>query len=674
MVNKKITVGVLTLILLVSSIVYITLEGEGVRFRVDSDKTTLYVINENNRWIVGGREYNKLFDGTSQMNRNLSGISVETVISGNDVIIKRTTQYIRGPTIIDTYLFRGNISDKKLFPIYHKVEILNGKGYFYRYEVRELKYDGDTVKLTDETELKFGNNVDISLNPDYRWAYIYKSGIVKAQYDIPTNHEVYYVRLFDPEPETGLNAMWHFDAKDDSNSEAAIDTSGYGNDGVVTGPLFTNLGRFEEAYIFDGDSTKYIRVPDDTSLEVEDSASGFAFSIWFKADSGASDRHGFLSKDKYRIDFHQTSQQIRYYNINTDGVETSYTSNAIFTYNEWNHVVIVINTSAVLFYRNGVFDKYYDYDNTSDTSGQDLYLGRDRIADNPMDGLLDEIRIYNRSLSATEVAELYTGELTPHLRISYNESKTLHLRIATTAPLGLISESQLKGLWSFDAKDDSNSEAAIDTSGYGNDGVVTGPLFTNLGRFEEAYWFDGKDSNNMINCGSAASLDNNNNLTWSAWIYANDLSTEYKYIMSKYTHKIFYVRNDNQRIDTIIRTTGGADARSTSNTQIVTERWYHLAITYADTGDRKIRIYIDGTEDAYITQITGVGVIDDDSGNRFVIGMYNPGSPSYEWDGLLDEVRIYNRSLSAGEVEDLYSGVITPHYRIGTYQPLGLEE
>ena len=195
--NKYLLGFLLVLITLTS--VYVAFQND-VKLRVDNDKSTFYVLNENNRWIVSGREYNSLFDGTSKMNRRILGIERDVIIDNisNTVTITRKIPYIRGPIIKDTYFFDGNLNDVELFPIYHMIEIINGSGYFFRYEIRDLNYDGDTYKLTGETNLSFGLKMRVELHPNYRWAWIYKDGIVKAQYDILTDYEVFDVRLFDP--------------------------------------------------------------------------------------------------------------------------------------------------------------------------------------------------------------------------------------------------------------------------------------------------------------------------------------------------------------------------------------------------------------------------------------------------------------------------------------------
>jgi len=102
----------------------------------------------------------------------------------------------------DVYLFNGSINDVRLFPISHTVRVINGSDYFYRYEVRDLTYDGDTVKLNGNLSAGFGKKMIVELHPGYRWAWVYKSGILRAQYDIPSDDYTFNVRLFDP-PQRG---------------------------------------------------------------------------------------------------------------------------------------------------------------------------------------------------------------------------------------------------------------------------------------------------------------------------------------------------------------------------------------------------------------------------------------------------------------------------------------
>lgn len=210
MANKTvITLGFIVLTLLTTGVILQL--NDQVRLRVNEDKSTFYVPHETYPWIwtVSGREYNRLFDGSSIMNRQTSGIIIDTTFDNltNEITIKRITPYIRGPTIIDTYEFDGDIESVELFPISHTIEVYNASGKFYRYTVDDLTDTGPRRKLTNEVILEFGKNMKVKLHPNYRWAWIgwpYGSDSLSAQYNIPTDYEVFNVRLFDPPPAEGF--------------------------------------------------------------------------------------------------------------------------------------------------------------------------------------------------------------------------------------------------------------------------------------------------------------------------------------------------------------------------------------------------------------------------------------------------------------------------------------
>ena len=68
--------------------------------------------------------------------------------------------------------------------------------------------------------------------------------------------------------------------------------------------------------------------------------------------------------------------------------------------------------------------------------------------------------------------------------------------------------------------------------------------------------------------------------------------------------------------------------------------WMHLAMTYDGT---TIRLYIDGV---LVDSATGAHV---SNNNPLRFGRWTPASEY--WDGVVDEVRLYNRTLSQGEVQ-----------------------
>ena len=255
----KQTIGVLLVLILASGVAYVTLQDQGLKIRVDNDKSTFYVFNEDtHRWNVGGREYNKLLRGNTLQYRDLQkGIIIDTNINEVDetVTIRRFTPYKYGAEIIDTWFFAGNITNVEQVPTYHTVEVFNGTGLYYKYEVRDLTYDGDTFKLDGkQTSMNFGKNMKVSWWEGYRLGWIYSSGSMYVKSEkITSDYVKFNVRLFDP-----LGATVAVDTFEDGNINAnPVWNGGTGyfsaqTDTVAVGSysaLFNTSGRGTSAYV-----------------------------------------------------------------------------------------------------------------------------------------------------------------------------------------------------------------------------------------------------------------------------------------------------------------------------------------------------------------------------------------------------------------------------------------
>jgi len=83
--------------------------------------------------------------------------------------------------------------------------------------------------------------------------------------------------------------------------------------------------------------------------------------------------------------------------------------------------------------------------------------------------------------------------------------------------------------------------------------------------------------------------------------------------------------------------------------------WHHLAFTYdGSLGSNNISVYVDGTLKANGNQ---TGALKIPSTNNTTIASY--GATNY-FNGSIDDVRIYNRALTSGEISGLYAGSIQP--------------
>lgn len=89
------------------------------------------------------------------------------------------------------------------------------------------------------------------------------------------------------------------------------------------------------------------------------------------------------------------------------------------------------------------------------------------------------------------------------------------------------------------------------------------------------------------------------------------------------------------------------DTRLESRTQLSPKKWYHVVCTY---DGRIARMYLNGQEDA-----SGVRPwpLSSTSAPIWIGGRKSTSGRGDCWDGLIDDVRVYKRALTAGEVEAL---------------------
>jgi len=123
----------------------------------------------------------------------------------------------------------------------------------------------------------------------------------------------------------------------------------------------------------------------------------FTVSLWMKPDTGDS---GFLfGQDNPNGIKHGSNGRINYQYSGADHQNS--TNNLILT-NIWNHIVVSVNSATATFYINGAADG---------TASNVISMNAARIGgaggQSSFYGSMDEVRVYNRALSASEVKELY---------------------------------------------------------------------------------------------------------------------------------------------------------------------------------------------------------------------------------------------------------------------------
>lgn len=188
---------------------------------------------------------------------------------------------------------------------------------------------------------------------------------------------------------------------------------------------------------------------------------------------------------------------------------------------------------------------------------------------------------------------------------------------------------------------------AEDASGNGNVISVSGAVL-NLDRFgisDNAYKFDGANDN--IRVTNSALLNFGNSITINFWIKINKLYEREQYPISHGNwEKRWKISVSNDRIRWTIKT-GSGIVDLDSETMVETNRWYNVTALYSGSD---MELYINGNLDAFKYWSGSINASNVD----LTIGQSVPGDNNYNFDGILDEIRIYDYALPLSEIEQFY--------------------
>ena len=182
------------------------------------------------------------------------------------------------------------------------------------------------------------------------------------------------------------------------------------------------------------------------------------------------------------------------------------------SYGKWNHIVGVLNGSNVSVYLNGVLTYSGAGAPTSVTrSFEGVLIGSGVSLFYP--GAIDDARIYNRALSASEVLQLYDMGSAGHSDASPSAPGIVSTSCSSGFTCGLV------GYWTFDGKDINWMAATTtDRGGTGNTGTLVNMSATTspvVGKIGQALRFNGANSYITGLSGLPAAMGD---FTLSAWV------------------------------------------------------------------------------------------------------------------------------------------------------------
>ncbi|MFP5040092.1 LamG-like jellyroll fold domain-containing protein [Parasediminibacterium sp. JCM 36343] len=458
----------------------------------------------------------------------------------------------------------------------------------------------------------------------------------------------------------GLMAYYPFNGN-------ANDSSGNGNNPVFNNATLTTdrFGNANSAYLFNG-SNSYMQIKNAASLN---STTAITISMWVKVNgfySGACQVNSIMQKNDattngfgaYNMIFSPTgynngqscSLPLDTVHQNFYGATCCGNGNPYQPYvqkNQWYHILYTLGNDTSKLYINNVLKfQHFESGFSGFTNTADLLFGKGNNSAYPFwfNGVLDDIRIYNRVLNTREATTLYT------------DSSAVNLNT------GLMAYYPFTG-------------NANDSSGNNNNPVFNNAILTpdRFGKPNSAYLFDGSSSYMRIT--GNTTLNSSKTLSICHWIKVNGFyqgNCHANYIVGTGVDE----DNNNRFVSYLV------DAPYTNNTHcfglapdtlhesyaapgVITSAkgpfvqkgtWVYCVIT---CDGKTAKYYLNGTliaqnVDSISTFLT--------SPHDLYIGRYPTlvTSTPYWFNGVIDDIRIYNRALNQAEVTSLYNATFCP--------------
>jgi hypothetical protein len=414
---------------------------------------------------------------------------------------------------------------------------------------------------------------------------------------------------------------------DEGTGTTIADVSDYGNDGTLLGGATWTPGVTGSAILLDG-TDDYGLVPDAASLDVTDA---ITLAAWIrpgrigtqylvkKATQGGTDGYE-LSLSGSGLPFVRFNQSTSGNDYRVDGLTTYPTDGTT-----WMHLAATYDGSTIRIYVDGQEENTAAATFQIATNALDLAIGAQSDGASPLQGAMDDVRVYSRALSAPEIADL-----------------------AVMDPL--------VGSWQME---ENGGTVLADSSAYGNDGTLSGDPAWVPGVEGLALQLDGAGDYALVS--DDESLDIVNAITLATWIRPELVGTQYL------VKKAIQGGGDGYEISLSAtglpfarfnQTTSGNAYRIDGITPYPTDgaTWMHLAVTYDGS---TIRFYANGIEESSASAVFDIAT------NALPLGIGCQSDGTTTFTGAMDDARVYRRALSPAEIGVL-AGYVDP--LVGSFQ------
>lgn len=463
--------------------------------------------------------------------------------------------------------------------------------------------------------------------------------------------------------EQGLVGHWTFDGEnmDWSSTTAEVrDRSGQGNSGNADAMTSQSVmqGVLGQALALDG-TDDFFSIPDVDGVTDFSTAQDFSVSTWVKIPptqnntdtfdnaiiekwEGAADGYPYVIR-LYNQTNETAADRGKLFTARYDGNTVSALTSTISVNDDtWHHIVFLKRGGSIYLYIDGEQDgTTADNSTFATTNTSPVYFGRRGGAGSlKFTGAVDDVRLYNRALSAEEVKRLYglgSGALA---------SERLAVRTLPNTVAGLA------GYWTLDSRD-LNLTAPYwteirDSSGNGYHGDWQNAATNTIpGQIGEAIDLTGTTSQERFAFTTFDGSHVAGAFTFAGWARLDFLTEGLNHQLFQYTDgdqspSLYYDYPDGDlrfRLRGPLLSLTGTTILETTFEPVL-GKWYHLTGTFDGT---TAAVYVDGELLKSDTVL---------SGSPATPAGYLRAGPGF--GGGLDDLRVYSRALSADEVRALY--------------------
>ena len=402
-------------------------------------------------------------------------------------------------------------------------------------------------------------------------------------------------------PLQGLIAAWHFD----ENTGTTATDAAAGHNGAISGASWVS-GIRGSALQYNG-IDDHVLVPKAGFNPVGNSIS---FSFWFKLNAVGDNGIFIYQNVKYIISIDaQGRPGFALYTPVWKSVNSGFTNRVLDT--DWHHVAMTFDGSVMKIYLDGLFRTSTTNSGNLQASAGDVWIGKES-AISPFKGTIDEMLVYDRALTESEVVQIFGS--TPDPGTGGND---------------------LVSYWNFD---ENSGTVANDSKGT-NNGTITGAAWA-PGIKGSCLTFNG--TSGAVKVPSKLNLNPVYGLTMMAWAKTGQ----------NVTAKIFQKGDyDGHGLGQGNWDGWGCQVRLVGNTTEglawggglpILNQWYHLAMTY---DGQQLKFYVNGQlrNSKAVTGLLYVNSRDLSVGSDDGLQKFFPGS--------VDEAKFFSRALDATEIQ-----------------------